>query len=229
VNRLNLKSWAEDDRPREKLLQHGISALSDAELIAILIGIGNRELTAVELARKILAEQNYEINRLAKLSIAELMQTKGIGQAKAISIAAAFELGKRRESEQIKTEAKIRSSQDIYNLMATELRDLPVEAFWVVMLNRANRIIDTHKVSQGGISATVVDLRLVMQKAIEKLASGLVLVHNHPSGNLEPSEADKQLTQRIQQAAKIFDINVLDHIIIADHRYYSFADEGILS
>ncbi len=229
MNRLNLKSWAEDDRPREKLLQHGISALSDAELIAILIGIGNRELTAVELARKILAEQNYEINRLAKLSIAELMQTKGIGQAKAISIAAAFELGKRRESEQIKTEAKIRSSQDIYNLMATELRDLPVEAFWVVMLNRANRIIDTHKVSQGGISATVVDLRLVMQKAIEKLASGLVLVHNHPSGNLEPSEADKQLTQRIQQAAKIFDINVLDHIIIADHRYYSFADEGILS
>ncbi len=229
MNRLNLKSWAEDDRPREKLLQHGISALSDAELIAILIGIGNRELTAVELARKILAEQNYEINRLAKLSIAELMQTKGIGQAKAISIAAAFELGKRRESEQIKTEAKIRSSQDIYNLMATELRDLPVEAFWVVMLNRANRIIDTHKVSQGGISATVVDLRLVMQKAIEKLASGLVLVHNHPSGNLEPSEADKQLTQRIHQAAKIFDINVLDHIIIADHRYYSFADEGILS
>jgi len=229
VNRLNLKSWAEDDRPREKLLQQGISALSDAELIAILIGIGNRELTAVELARKILADQNHEINRLAKLSIAELMQTKGIGQAKAISIAAAFELGKRRESEQIKTEAKIRSSQDIYNLMATELRDLPVEAFWVVMLNRANRIIDTHKVSQGGISATVVDLRLVMQKAIEKLASGLVLVHNHPSGNLEPSEADKQLTQRIQQAAKIFDINVLDHIIIADHRYYSFADEGILS
>ncbi len=229
MNRLNLKSWAEDDRPREKLLQQGISALSDAELIAILIGIGNRELTAVELARKILADQNHEINRLAKLSIAELMQTKGIGQAKAISIAAAFELGKRRESEQIKTEAKIRSSQDIYNLMATELRDLPVEAFWVVMLNRANRIIDTHKVSQGGISATVVDLRLVMQKAIEKLASGLVLVHNHPSGNLEPSEADKQLTQRIQQAAKIFDINVLDHIIIADHRYYSFADEGILS
>lgn len=226
--KLSIKNWAEADRPREKLLEKGRQALSDAELIAILIGSGTKELTAVELAQKILHHTGNDLNKLGKLSIKELMQHKGIGEAKAISIAAALELGRRRKETESQQKVIVKSSKDAYEYIAPFLSDLPHEEFWAIYLSRNNSIIYHSKIGQGGVSATIADIRIILKIAIEHLASGIIICHNHPSGNNNPSETDILLTQKIKDAAKLMDINLLDHIIFTDNSYYSFADESKL-
>ena len=228
MRNLSIKDWSEDDRPREKLLNNGIQTLSDAELIAILIGSGNKELSAVDLSKYILSENDNNLDRLAKKTVSELMLFKGIGEAKAISILSALEIGKRRDATSTELQNKITSSKDVFRIMNSKLRDLPYEEFWVLFLNRSNKIIHKEKMSQGGLSGTVVDIRLILKKAIENLASSIILSHNHPSGQLKPSEQDKSLTQKLKQASSYLDISVLDHIIIADNQFFSFADNGIL-
>jgi len=223
-NKLSIKNWAVDDRPREKLLNKGISALSDAELIAILIGSGNREESAVELSKRILNSEKNNLNELGKKSIEDLTQFKGIGEAKAISIVAALELGKRRKLAEIIDKKQITSSKDIFEYFYPMLGDLKYEEFWILTLNRSCKVIEKHKISQGGISQTIIDVKLIMKIAIEKLAEAIVLCHNHPSENLEPSKQDNIITTKIIDAAKVLDIKVLDHIIIGDKNYYSFAD-----
>lgn len=228
MKNLSIKDWSEADRPREKLLSNGIQSLSDAELIAILIGSGSRELSAVELSKLILSESKNDLNIIAKKSISDLMLFKGIGEAKSISILAALELGKRRDSSLVEERKKITSSQDIFKLMGMKFRDLPYEEFWVLYLNRSNKVIDKVKMSQGGISGTVVDVRLILKKAVESLASSIILSHNHPSGQLKASQQDIELTKKLQKASEYLDIKVLDHLIFADNQYYSFADEGLI-
>jgi DNA repair protein RadC len=225
---LRIKEWALEDRPREKLLNKGIGSLSDAELIAILIGSGSKNETAVELAKKILNNVQNNLNELGKLNVEELKRLKGIGEAKAITIIAALELGRRRKLAEVKNKQKITSSQDVYNYFQPLLGDLPHEEFWILLLNRSNKVIDQHKISQGGISGTVIDVRMILKNAIERLACSLILCHNHPSGNLQPSESDKKITTKLKDAAQIMDIQVLDHLIITDNDYFSFADDGIL-
>lgn len=218
-------SWAEEDRPREKLLLKGRSTLSDAELVAILIGSGSQELSAVELSKKILAHVNHDLNSLAKLSVKDLTQFKGIGEAKAISIVSALELGRRRKNSETLRKPKITCSKDAYEVIAPELLDQPLEQFWVIMLTRNNHVIIKRCISQGGVSGTVADPKVIFKRAIEDLASGIILVHNHPSGNLKPSHADIKLTQKLVESGKMLEIPILDHIIFTDNGYYSFADE----
>ncbi len=225
---LGILSWAEEDRPREKLLLKGRSSLSDAELVAILIGSGSQELSAVELSKKILAHANHDLNRLAKLTVKDLIQFKGIGEAKAISIVSALELGRRRKNSEVQTRTKITCSKDAYEAIAPELLDQPVEQFWVIMLTRSNHISNKRAISLGGVSGTVADPKVIFKRALEDLASGIILVHNHPSGNLKPSHADIKLTQKLVEAGKLLEIPVLDHIIFADNGFYSFADESML-
>lgn len=225
---ISIKQWAEGDRPRERLLSKGRTVLSDAELIAILIGSGNREETAVELSKRILRSVGNNLNELGKLSVNDLMKFKGIGEAKAITIVAALELGRRRKTEKGVERKKITSSGDAYNLMSHLLQDIPYEEFWVLLLNRQNKEIDKVCISKGGVSGTVADVRLIFKSAIEKLASGIILFHNHPSGNLKPSQSDIQLTKKMKEAGVTLDIPVLDHIIVGDNNYFSFADEGML-
>ena len=225
---LRIKDWALEDRPREKLLNKGISSLSDAELIAILIGSGSKNETAVELAKKILSTVQNNLNELGKLGVEDLKKAKGIGSAKAITIIAALELGRRRKLADIQAKKKITGSKDVFDYFQPLLGDLPYEEFWILLLNRSNRIIEKHKISQGGISGTIIDVRVILKNAIEKLASSLILCHNHPSGNLQPSESDMKITSKMKEAAKIMDIQVLDHLIVTDSSYFSFADEGIL-
>lgn len=220
-------SWAEEDRPREKLLMKGKAALSDAELIAILIGSGSRELSAVDLSKLILQSVNYNLHELAKLSINDLIKFKGIGEAKAISIAAALELGRRRKESEVVKKAKVSSSADAYEAVRPYLMDLLHEQFWVLLLNRANEIIRPQQISIGGVAGTVADPKMIFKAAIEHLASSIILVHNHPSGNLTPSQADKDLTKKVKEAGRMLDIPVLDHLIFSDNGYFSFADEGI--
>ncbi|MFN8348877.1 MAG: DNA repair protein RadC [Spirosomataceae bacterium] len=221
-------SWAEEDRPREKLLLKGKAALSDAELIAILIGSGTRELSAVDLSKIILQKASNNLNELAKLTIKDLMKIKGIGEAKAISIAAALELGRRRKESEPVRRPRISSSRDAYEQIQPYLLDLPHEEFWLLLLNRANEVIRPVQISQGGVSGTVADPKIIFKVAIEHLASAVILVHNHPSGNLRPSEADKELTRRLLAAGKMLEIPILDHLIFTDKNYLSFADEGLL-
>lgn len=221
-------SWAEEDRPREKLLLKGKAALTDAELIAILIGSGTRDLSAVDLSKIILQKANNNLNELAKLSIKDLMKIKGIGEAKAISIAAALELGRRRKESEVVRRPRISSSLDAYEQIQPYLLDLPHEEFWLLLLNRANEVIRPVQVSQGGVSGTVADPKIIFKLAIECLASAIILVHNHPSGNLKPSEADKDLTRRLASAGKLLEIPILDHLIFTDASYLSFADEGLM-
>lgn len=223
-----IKSWAFEDRPREKLLNHGMQSMSDAELLAILLGSGTKNVSAVELARQILVSAGNNLHQLGKLSINELKQNKGIGQTKALMLLSALELGRRRTQTEIIQKPKIASSKDVFNMIHPILGDLPHEEFWILILNRSNHVIDKIRISQGGISGTVIDARLILKFAIEKFASGIILCHNHPSGNTEPSEPDKKITHKIQNAANFMEINVLDHIIIADKHFFSFADEGIL-
>ncbi len=225
--KLSIKNWAVEDRPREKLLSKGISSLSNAELIAILIGSGNREESAVDVSKRILHDVSNNLNELGKATIEQLQKNyKGIGEAKAISIVAAMELGRRRKSSEVRVKPQISGSADVYDLMSPVLSDLPHEEFWIILLNRGNKVISTQKISQGGISGTVIDARLILKSALDQLASSIILCHNHPSGNLRPSRQDISITQKLKEAGKIMDIPVLDHIIVTENGYYSFADEG---
>jgi DNA repair protein RadC len=226
--KLSIKQWSLEDRPREKLLNKGISSLSDAELIAIIIRLGTKDESAVELAKRILSSVQHNLNELGKLTVEDLQKYKGMGEAKAIGILAALELGRRRKlSESVKKE-KITSSRDIYNIFHPVLADLPNEEFWIILLNRSNKIIERQKISQGGLSGTVTDVRIILKTALEKLASSVILCHNHPSGNPTPSDADISITQKVKESGKLMDISLLDHIIVTDGNYYSFADEGLI-
>lgn len=225
---LSIKNWASDDRPREKMLAKGVQSLSDAELLAILIGSGTREVSAVELSRNILSETGNKLSSLGKMSIPELMKIRGIGQAKAVSIVAALELGRRRNSSEIIEKQQITSSKDVFDIFHALLSDLSHEEFWVMYLNRSNKIIDRYKLSQGGVSGTVIDVRLILKRALELLASGIIICHNHPSGNSAASENDIKITEKLKIASEQMDIKLLDHIIICDGSYLSFCDEGIL-
>jgi len=222
-----ITNWSEDDKPREKLMLKGKSVLSDAELIAILIGSGSRNESAVDLSKRILASVDHNLNALGKVSLSQLMQFKGIGEAKAISIIAALELGRRRRAEDIVELKKVTSSKIIFEIMQPIIGELPHEEFWIIYLNNSNKVISKSQLSKGGITGTLVDVRIVFKTALELGATGLILCHNHPSGALIPSDADKQITRKLKLAGESLEIKVLDHVIITETSYYSFVDEGI--
>lgn len=222
-----INQWAEDDRPREKFLLKGKSSLSDSELLAILIGSGSRNESAVQLCQRILFSANNNLNQLGKLSIQQLTEFKGIGEAKAISIAAALELGRRRRSEEAITLDKITSSKVVFEIMQPIIGELPHEEFWVLYLNNSNKVIHKSQLSKGGITGTVVDSRIIFKTALEYNATSLILTHNHPSGKLLASDADKEVTKKLKLAGQQMDIFVLDHVIITENGYYSFNDNGI--
>lgn len=224
----SIKYWAEDDQPREKLMLKGKSALSDAELIAILIGSGSRNESAVELSKRILASVDNNLNALGKQSLQQLMSFKGIGEAKAITIAAAMELGRRRRDEEGIDLKKITSSRAVFEIMQPLIGELPHEEFWILYLNNSNKVTYKAQLSKGGITGTIVDVRLVFKLALEQNATGIILVHNHPSGALQASEPDKQITRQLKMAGQSLSINVLDHVIVTEKDYFSFADAGIL-
>jgi DNA repair protein RadC len=224
----SIKQWAKDDRPREKLLLKGAEVLSNSELLAILIQNGTRDKTAVDLGKEILKLGKDNLNELGKLTVKELMKIKGIGQAKAITIAASLELGRRRQAVLSPEKKAISASSDIANYLRSVLKDYRHEVFAVIFLNRANRITHFEIVSEGGMTGTVADPRIILKKALEENAINIILSHNHPSGSLKPSAADEELTRKIREAARLFDIKVLDHIIVSEDGYFSFADEGIL-
>lgn len=223
----SIKFWAGDDKPREKLMLKGKSALSDAELIAILIGSGSRNESAVDLSKRILASVE-NLNALGKLSLKQLMEFKGIGEAKAITIIAAMELGRRRRAEETPELAKISSSKSAFDILQPIIGELPHEEFWILYLNNSNKVIWKSQLSKGGITGTVVDTRIVLKTALEQNAVAMILAHNHPSGVLTPSEADKTITRKLKAAAETMEISVLDHLIVTEKSYFSFADEGIL-
>ncbi|MGL2964509.1 RadC family protein [Flavobacterium sp. RSB2_4_14] len=223
----SIKNWAEDDKPREKLMLKGKGALSDAELVAILIGSGSRNESAVSLSKRILSSVDNNLNALGKLSLKQLMEFKGIGEAKAISIAAALELGRRRRAEETLELKKITSSKAVFEIMQPIIGELPHEEFWVLYLNNSNKVIYKSQLSKGGITGTVVDVRLIFKTALENSATSIILTHNHPSGKLQASDADKDITKKLKLAGEQLDIKVLDHIIITESGYYSFQDEGI--
>lgn len=224
---MKIKEWAEEDRPREKMLLKGAATLSNAEILAILIGSGNKEETAVQLSQRILNSVDNNLNALSKLSISDLIANfKGIGEARAISICAALELGKRRGISIPASKPFIRSSRDAYQLFHPLLCDLTHEELWIALINRSSKVIGKIKISQGGINETSADLRLILKAAINALATGIILCHNHPSGNSRPSKEDDNLTTRLNNAAKLIEINLLDHIVLTDGCYYSYADEG---
>lgn len=225
---LGIKAWDKADRPREKLLDKGVSTLSNSELIAILIGSGTRKESAVSLSKKILSRFNHDLNALAMASIPDLMQFKGIGEAKAVSIVAAMELTKRKKMSEVEQRHKITSSRDAFVVCEPHLEGLAHEEFWVLFLNRNNRVIKLDNISKGGIAGTVVDPRIIFKRAIEQLACAMILIHNHPSGNLKPSQQDIDITKRMVEAGKFLEVKVLDHLIISKHGYFSFADEGLM-
>ena len=224
----SIKHWSKDDRPREKLLRKNRSVLSDAELVAILIGSGSSGESAVSLAKRILAKANNNLNLLGKLSVQQLMKFNGIGEAKAVSIIAALELGRRRRNEAREKVAKISNSRSAFELLQPTLGELPHEEFWIVYLNNANRVMQMSQLSKGGITGTLVDVRLVIKEALEVGAVALLLAHNHPSGTLKPSKADVQITEKLKTAATAMDIRILDHLIITTDHYFSFADESMI-
>lgn len=224
----SIKAWNEDDRPREKLMLKGKTALSDAELIAILISSGSHDESAVSLSQRILASVENNLNELGRTSVSKLTHFKGIGEAKAIAIVAALELGRRRRGQEALERKKITSSESVFELLQPILGDLPHEEFWGVYLNNANKVLQTLQLSKGGITGTIVDIRLTLKTALELGAVGMILAHNHPSGTLKPSQADKQLTKKIKMAGESLDIKVLDHLIITEKAYFSFADEQLL-
>jgi DNA repair protein RadC len=225
---LSIKNWAVEDRPREKLLKNGVENLSDAEILAILIGSGTKKQSALELSRQILFEASNNLGELGKKSLEELTAVKGIGKAKAIVILAALELGRRRKYAEPLRKLQISSSKDSFKVFQPLLGDLPHEEFWLMLLNRSNRLIENICISKGGTSGTVIDTKIILNKALSRLASAIIVCHNHPSGNINPSQADKKITEKIRSAAATMDITLLDHIIIADNQYYSFSDEGNL-
>jgi len=223
-----IKQWSADDRPREKLLTKGAENLSDSELVAILIGGGSRGKSALDLAKEVLKLGKNNLTDLSKLSVKELMKIKGIGEAKAITIASALELGRRRHASSPREKSIVNASADVAKYLQTLLKDHRHEVFAVLFLNRANKINHFEIVSTGGITGTVADPRIILKKALEEDAVSIILCHNHPSGSLKPSRADEELTQKIKEAARYFDIKVMDHLIVSDDGYYSFADEGLL-
>ena len=224
----SIKNWSQDDQPREKLRDKGRATLSDAELVAILIGSGNTDESAVAISKRILASIGNNLNELGKLSLKQLMEFKGIGEAKAISIIAAMELGRRKRGEEALKKHKITSSRSVFELMQPIIGELPHEEFWIIYVNNSNKVIRKNQLSKGGITGTLVDVRIVLKIALEVGATGIILVHNHPSGTLNPSEADKQLTKKLKTAGESLDIKVLDHLIITEKAYFSFADESLL-
>ena len=226
--KLNINQWAEEDRPREKMMLHGASALTNAELLAILIGSGNTEDTAVELMRKVLDGCHNKLGELGKCSVEDLCRYKGIGPAKAVTILAASELGKRRKEEETKERVQIRCSTDIFAYFHPLMCDLSVEECWVMLLNQAAKVVDAIRISQGGLASTQVDVRCVLREALLKRATSIVLCHNHPSGNVTPSTDDDRLTQALNQASNTMNIRLLDHVIVTDGAYYSYVDEGRL-
>ena len=225
---IKISSLAEEDRPREKLLLKGKASLSEAELIAILIGSGTKSLSAVDLSKHILASVNNDLAQLARLSVHELQRFKGIGEAKAISIVSALELGRRRKLAEPQKRAKISSSRDVYELMKPELSDASVEYFYVIMLNSANQVIRKQVISQGGSTATIADPKVIFKHALDHMANSIILVHNHPSGNKKPSAPDIRLTKKLVEAGKNLELSVLDHVIFTDVGYFSFADESMI-
>ena len=224
--RLTIKEWSVQDRPREKYAKNGAIALSNAELIAILLRTGNESESAVELAKRLLSSSENSLNTLSGKTLRELSEIKGIGQAKAISLLTAFEIGRRVRSEKVELQPHIQNSMDVVNLMQAKIAYLKHEEFWVIYLNNANTILKTVQISKGGITSTEVDTRIVMQEAVILKATQIILCHNHPSGSVKPSKADIQLTEKIRKAAQIMDIVLVDHIIIHREKYYSFAEEG---
>lgn len=224
----SIKQWAEDDKPREKMMLKGIEALSDTELLAILIGTGMREKSAVDLARELLQSCNQNLHQLARFTLKDMQKIKGIGAAKGITLLAAIELGRRKQNTDPIKRAQITSSESAAALLIPLMQDLTHEKFCVIYLNQSNKVIFQEFVSSGGVTATIVDIRMILRSAIQHLATAIILGHNHPSGNLNPSNADKDLTKKIKEAAILMDIKVLDHIIVAEQHYFSFADEGIL-
>ena len=223
-----IKTWSIQDRPREKLIQKGRSILTDAELLALIIGNGYKDRSAVSLARDVLFRSSNNLNLLAKSSLEKLLNCKGIGEAKAVSIIAAFELGRRRMKLDEKKAICIQKSSDAFNFINSRLIDLAHEEMWVIMLNRANKLISAELISKGGIDATCLDSRILFNKALAKLACSFILVHNHPSGNLSPSKSDIQITNKIKKAGEIMDIKLLDHLIVVDNDYFSFSDKGMI-
>jgi len=228
LKKLNIKQWAAEDRPREKMILKGPAALSNAELLAILIGSGTKEGSALAVAQNILDKSQNSLNVLGKKSIKDLQKEKGIGEARSISIMAAMELGKRRKMEDAKEIKQITSSLHAYDYLQPLLCDLPHEEFWILFLNRSNAVIEHFNMSKGGTSGTVIDVRIILKRGIELLASSIVLGHNHPSGNAKPSQADKDITTKIKEAGKLVEITIVDHIIVCEHSYFSFADDGLL-
>ncbi len=223
-----IKEWAVEDRPREKLLYKGIQSLANSELLAILIRSGTKNHSAVELARKILDAAGNDLDRLGRFTVSDFMKIKGIGKAKAITIVSALEIGRRRKIYQADANHKITSSRDVFEIFYPQLTDLIHEEFWILLLNRSNKVIEKKKISQGGITGTVTDIRLIMKYAIDTLASSIIICHNHPSGSIQPSDADLQITKKLQESAAIMDIKLLDHIIIGGKDYFSFADENLI-
>jgi DNA repair protein RadC len=227
-DKISIKSWAEEDRPREKLSAQGRRALTDAELIAILIGSGSRTESAVELSKRILHHYDNDLNKLAKASIQELSNFRGIGEAKAISIIAALEIGRRRNETETKAIETIMSSRDAYNMMHRHLIDLNHEEFWIILLGRSSKVLGKELISKGGLSGTVADPKIIFHIALQHQASGIILIHNHPSGNLKPSQSDISLTKKLSEAGRMLDIQIFDHLIIGDNGYFSFGDESLL-
>jgi DNA repair protein RadC len=228
TRQVHIKQWAPEDRPREKLLDKGTTALSDAELVAILLGTGTVNQSALDIARKLLLSGNNSLDEVARMSVADLRRVKGIGAVKAVIIAAAMELGRRRKETNAADKPRISGSADAFNMLRGDMMDLPVEEFWILLLNRANRVIRKKKVSEGGLSGTVADPRIIFKLAVEELACGIIVAHNHPSGNLTASQTDIELTRRLKEAGKVMEVQLLDHLIIAGNKYFSFADEGLL-
>lgn len=226
--KLNINQWAEEDRPREKMMSKGADALSEAELLAILIGSGNTEETAVELMRRMLADCRNDLNALARWDVRDYSRFKGMGPAKSITIMAALELGKRRKLQELKERVHITYSRDIFDLFHPLMCDLEQEEFWVLLLNHANKVIDKVRISTGGIDGVYADVRTILREALLQRATHIALIHNHPSGNPHPSEQDRKLTQHIREAARTMNIRLTDHVIITDDKFYSFADEGLL-
>lgn len=223
-----IKAWAVEDRPREKMIRRGISALTDGELIAILISSGNSKESAIDLSRRIMETVHHNLHELGKLNCDELTHFRGIGKAKAVTLLAAMELGRRRNQSEALENGQVKGSKDAANYLRPEIGDLSHEEFWVLFLNRQNKILGKQKLSQGGMTGTVIDVRLVLKLALEKHATSLIFAHNHPSGNLEPSDADRKITRQLKEAAALMEIPVIDHLIVTQSGYFSFADEGML-
>jgi len=228
VKYISIKNWSEEDRPREKLLHKGKRNLTKAELVAILLGSGSRNESAVSLSQRILQEQNDRLKKMAKMSVQELMRYNGIGEAKAISITAALELANRMQEEAVLELDKVNSSESVYSIMKPLIGDLQHEEFYLICLNNSNKVTHKHPLSRGGMTGTVVDIRIALKIALEHNAVSLIMVHNHPSGKIHPSQSDKQLTQKLKQAAEYLDIKLLDHVIVTENAYFSFADEGLI-